>query len=170
MKKHINLLIFFFASIQYGAYCQTTNYQVHSLFLMNIAKYSTWPNPGNEFHIVVFGKSKIYDELVKQTAGKNINGLTIKLSQVESVAEISSAQIVFLPDNKSSNLPDILKATEGKPIMVIAEREGLHKKGAGFSFVLMENNTLRFDINNADLERRNIKVSKNLVGLANSVI
>jgi hypothetical protein len=151
-------------------YAQTTNYQVHSLFVLNIAKYSTWPTASGEFHIVVFGKSRIYDELVKQVAGKNINGLSIHITQTENIADIGNAQIIFLADGKSSNLSDILKATDDKPVMVIAEREGLYKKGAGFSFVLMDNNTLRYDINNGELEKRNIKVSKNLSGLANTVI
>lgn len=149
---------------------QTTNYQVHSLFIINIAKYSTWPSQANEFNIVVFGKSKIYDELVKHVSGKSINGLPTKVSQVSDVSEIGSAQIIFIADSKSGNLPEIVSAIGNNPILVIAEREGLFKKGAGFSFVIMSNNTLRYDINNAELEKRNIKVSKNLTTLANSVI
>jgi hypothetical protein len=168
MKKIF--LIVSLITIGLCAKAQTTNYQVHSLFIINIAKYSTWPTASGEFHIVVFGKSKIYDELVKQVTGKNVNGLSIKVTQTESIIDIADAQLVFLADGKSSNLSDLLKATEGKPIMVVAEREGLYKKGASFSFVLMDNNTLRYDVNNAELEKRNIKVSKNLTNLANTVI
>lgn len=167
MKK-IFILLFLVASS--AAFAQTTNYQVHSLFVLNIAKYSEWPVSEAEFQIVVFGKSKIYDELTKLTAGKNINGHTIKVTQVESVAEIGSANIVFLADGKSGSLDEVVRATEGKSIMVIAEREGLYKKGAGFSFMLTDTNTLRYDINNQALAKRNIKVSKNLANLANSVI
>jgi hypothetical protein len=65
-------------------------------------------------------------------------------------------------------LEDLLKTIQGKPVMIIAEREGLVKRGAGFSFVLMDNNTLRFDINNTELEKHQIKVSKSLSTLANS--
>jgi hypothetical protein len=111
-----------------------------------------------------------FDELTKIVAGKNVNGLTIKVIQADDIAGIANAQMVFLADGKSGDLNEILKATESKPVMVIAEREGLFKKGAGFSFVLMDNNTLRYDINHAELEKRQIKVSKNLSGLANTVI
>lgn len=169
MKK-VFLLTLGLLGLMTGAIAQTTNYQVHSLFVINIAKYSTWPSNATEFNIVVFGKSKIYDELIKNTAGKNINGLTIKVTQADNVAEIGNAHIVFLADGKSSDLSEILKATEARATMVIAEREGLFKKGAGFSFVIMDNNTLRYDINNAELEKRNIKISKNLASLANTVI
>jgi hypothetical protein len=169
MKKYFFILILT-AGFGFDTQAQTTNYQVHSLFVLNIAKYSTWPTTSSEFTIVVFGKSKIFDELTKIVAGKNVNGLTIKVVQAEDIAGIGSAQMVFLADGKSGDLSDVLKATEGKPIMVIAEREGLYKKGAGFSFVLMDNNTLRYDINHAELEKRQIKVSKNLSNLANAVI
>jgi hypothetical protein len=166
--KILSALAFVFGSIHASA--QTTNYQVHSLFVMNIAKYSTWPTHNTEFHITVFGKSKIYDELVKNSAGKSINGIPIKITLAENITDIGTPNIIYLADNRSSSLEEVLKLTEGKSVMVIAEREGLYKKGAGFSFVILDNNTLRYDINNAEIEKRQIKISKALTGLANSVI
>src|SRR5688500_17547140 len=133
MKK-ISILTLLLLGSVYLAKAQTTNYHVHSLFVMNIAKYCTWPSNSSEFHIVVFGKSKIYDELIKNGNGKNINGLSIKVTQAENITEIGTPQVIFLADGKSGDLSEILKATEGKSIMIIAEREGLFKKGAGFSF------------------------------------
>lgn len=151
------------------AKAQTTNYQVYSLFVVNIAKYSSWPDVNGEFHITVFGKTKVYDELLKQN-GKSVNGHAIKVVQVENVADIGQPQILYLADGKTSFLDDIVKATHGKPVMVIAEREGLFKKGAGFSFIIMDNGTLRYDINNTELEKRQIRVSKNLSSLANAAL
>jgi hypothetical protein len=148
---------------------QTTNYQVYSLYVVNIAKHSSWPSVAGEFNITVFGKSKVYDELVKQN-GKTVNGHAVKVKQVESISDIGDPQIIYLADGKSGALDDILKMTEGKSIMIISEREGLHKRGAGFSFIVMENGTLRCDINNTELEKRQIKISKNLSALTNSSI
>jgi len=45
-----------------------------------------------------------------------------------------------------------------EPVMIIAEREGLFKKGASFSFVVLDNNTLRFDINKKESESHQIKI------------
>ena len=159
-----------FMLLPFMAKAQTTNYQVHSLFVVNIAKYSTWPTASQEFQITVFGKSKIFDELVKQTAGKHINGLPIKVTQTDNITEVGAPRIIYLADGKSSSLDDIMKVTEGKSILLIAEREGLFKKGAGFSFVILDNNTLRYDINGGEIEKRQIKVSKNLTSLANTVM
>ena len=148
---------------------QTTNYQVYSLYVVNIAKYSSWPAVAGEFNITVFGKSKAYDELAKQN-GKIVNGHAVKVKQAESINDIGDSQIIYLADSKSGALDDLVKMTDGKSIMIISEREGLFKKGAGFSFILMENGTLRCDINNTDLEKRQIRVSKNLTALTNTSI
>jgi hypothetical protein len=51
MKKLFIILFVFASSV---AIAQTTNYQVHSLFVLNIAKYSEWPSAETEFNIVVF--------------------------------------------------------------------------------------------------------------------
>jgi hypothetical protein len=148
---------------------QTTNYQVYSLYVVNIAKYSSWPAVNGEFNITVFGKSKVFDELLKQN-GKNVNGHVLKVKQVEDIKDIGEPQIIYLADGKSSALDDLMKMTEGKSVMIISEREGLHKRGAGFSFVVMENGTLRCDMNSTELEKRQIKISKNLSALTNSSI
>jgi hypothetical protein len=165
LKVYIVLAII---SLPFGMKAQTTNHQVYALFVVNIAKYSAWPSAHSEMQITVFGKTKVYDELLKQN-GRNVNG-TIKISQVDDVSALGSPNIIYLADGKSGTLDEVLKAVEGKPVMIITEREGLYKKGAGFSFVILENSTLRFDINNSDLEKRQIKVSKNLAVLANSTI
>jgi hypothetical protein len=148
---------------------QTTNYQVYSLYVVNIAKYSSWPSASGGLTITVFGKSKVYDELLKQN-GKNLNGNILNVKQAENINDIGQPQIIYLADGKSSSLDDLVKLTEGKSVMIISEREGLHKRGAGFSFVVMENGTLRCDMNSTDLERRQIKISKNLTALTNSSI
>ena len=151
-------------------FSQTTNHQVYSLFVMNIAKYSAWPSLSGEFRITVIGKSKVYEELVKTIGSKMINGLPVRVTQTENITDIDNQEVVYLSDGKSSLLDDLLKSIAHKSIMVITEREGLFKKGAGFSFILTDNNTLRFDINNTELEKRQIKVSKSLTSLANTIL
>ncbi|HTF18262.1 MAG TPA: YfiR family protein [Chryseolinea sp.] len=148
---------------------QTTNYQVYALFVVNIAKYSEFPQLQGELEIASYGRSKAYDELIKQN-GKTVNGHTLKVTQSDDIGALQKASVIYLADNKSSSLDEILKATEGRPVMIICEREGMFRKGAGLSFVVTDNNTLRFDVNNGELEKRQIKISKNLTALANTIL
>lgn len=167
--KHIIILSFVFCLSEPEVRAQTTNYQVYSLFVMNIAKYSSWPQTTPEFDIAVVGKSKAYEELTKH-AERGVNGMKVKVRLIEDLSTLGNPQILYLSDGKSSLIDEIIKSTAGKSIMIVTEREGLHKKGAGFSFFINENNNLRFDINNTELEKRNIKVAKNLSGMAHEVL
>ena len=169
MKKiYTLLLILFFAA---KSYAQTTNYQLYAVFVISIAKYSSWPETGaKDFKITVFGKSKVFDELIKATGSKDIGGKKIVVTQTDDIQSMGDAQIVYLADGKSGQLAELQKSLAGKPVMIIAEREGLFKKGASFSFVVLDNNTLRFDINKKESENRHIKISQNLSSLANEVI
>jgi hypothetical protein len=168
MKNSLGWLLIFFC---FSAHAQTTNYQVYSVFVVSIAKYSSWPESDTkDFRIAVLGKSKVYEELIKTTTSKDINGKKVVITQTEDTPISDLPHIIYVSDGKSSQLADLLKKLEGKPVMVIAEREGLFKKGANFSFVVLDNNMLRFDINKKELENHQIKISKNLISLANETI
>jgi YfiR/HmsC-like len=150
---------------------QTTNHKVYSLFVVNIAKYTAFPSIGSDFKIVVLGKSGVYEELQKVAATKDVNGKKMNVTQVDDLAKISDAQIIYLSDGKSSSLAEVIKRFEGKPIMIISEREGLYKRGAGLSFVVSDDSKLRVDINKTDLEKRQIRLSQNVIStLANTII
>jgi len=171
MKKNniLILIIFFFLGTE--SYAQTTNHQVYAVFVMSIAKYSSWPETdAKDFKITVFGKSKVFEELTKATTNKDIHGRKVVVTQTDDIQSIGDAQIVYLSDGKSSQLAELQKSLAGKPVMIIAEREGLFKKGASFSFVVLDNNTLRFDINKKESENHQIKISQSLSSLANEVI
>jgi hypothetical protein len=170
MRPTIIILLFaLFAGSPFRSVAQTTNYQVYALFVVNIAKYSEFPQLQGELEIASYGRSKAYDELLKQN-GKTVNGHTLKITQSDDLSVLQRASVIYLADSKSNALDDILKATEGRPVMIICEREGLFRRGAGLSFVVTDNNTLRFDVNNGELEKRQIKISKNLTALANTVL
>jgi len=169
MKKTLYTLLFVFCFAA-SALAQTTNYQVYSVFVMSIARYSSWPTSSGDFKITVIGKSKVYDELLRVSQTKDVNGKKIVVTLADDVSQIGDCNIVYISDNKSSTLDEIVKKFDGKPVMIITEREGLYKKGASFSFVIIEESKLRFDINKSDLEKKQIKISQNLTTLANLVI
>ncbi|MBS1507205.1 MAG: YfiR family protein [Bacteroidetes bacterium] len=171
MKKVKFIFSVLFIAFGASANAQTTNHQVYAVFVMSIAKFSAWPATDNkEFTITVFGKSKVFDELGRVAATKQVQGKKVEVLQEENASRIQPSQIIYVAENKSSQLNEIVQLFAGKPVMIIAEREGLFRRGAGFSFVVLENNTLRFDINKKDLEARQIKISQNLTTLANEII
>lgn len=170
MKNRVFILAALFAVASLATKAQTTNYQAYSVFVYGLSKYMAWPSTGkSEFVIAVLGKSKAYDEMQKALTGKVINGLPIKVVQVEDILSAGEPQILYISDGKSGMIDDLHKLTAGKPILIIGEREGLYKKGAGMSFIAVDSK-LRIDINNHELQSRQIKTSTQMQSLAHEII
>jgi hypothetical protein len=131
----------------FHTHAQPSLFHTYAVFVQSFARYSSWPALTNGFKVVVVGNTKAYDEIVKNVAGKTIAG---------------SAAVVIKSDDDTI-------MDDGKPTMIIAEREGLHKKGAAMSFIVI-NNKLKFDINMKELEKRNLKISAQLTTLANDIM
>ncbi len=172
MKNKTYILIFLLfsiTSVALPAKAQTTNYKSYAVFVHSIAKYSRWPDVKDEFKIVVLGNSKVYDELRSSITGKTISSAMIKVERADILSDINGAHLIYISNSKSNELDDLSTITNGKPIMIIAEREGLHKKGASVSFVIIDNK-LRFDINQTELLKRNVKISSQVTALAHEVL
>ena len=166
-----SLIVFLFTMSLQTGWAQITSYKAHSVFIFNIAKYSQWPNSDySEFIITVLGKSKVYDELLATTAKHSVFGLKITIQEAESIDQIGKSHIVFVADHKSGIMDELVKATAGKPIMIITEREGLHKKGAGVSFFVNDQGKLNFDLNLTEMTKRELSMSKSLTSLAATVL
>jgi hypothetical protein len=172
MRIKFLLSLIFVCLVSAATSAQTTNYKAHAIFVFSIAKYSQWPaaGAGNQFVIAVLGKTKLYDELVTSSANHTINGMKVSVLLVDDVSEIKQPQMVLVSDSKSSVLPDLLKATANQPVMIVTEREGLHKKGAGVSFFVNDAGKLNFDLNLTEMNKRTITLSKNLTSLAASTL
>ena len=107
--------------------------------------------------------------MMKSYVGKTINGLPVKVVQVDELLASSEPHILYVSDGKSSSIDALMKQTEGKPVLIIAEREGLFKKGATMSFIAIDSK-LRLDINGKELQNRQIKISTQLQALANETL
>lgn len=170
MKKCLFVSIMCCLFLNINLLGQTTNYKAHAVFVYSIAKYSKWPSADGEFIITVLGKSKLFEELVTSAANYNVGGAKVTVLNVEDPSQIGNSKIVIVADSKSSSLSDVLESVTGKPIMIITEREGLYKKGAGVSFFVNDEGKLNFDLNLTEMGKHSISLSQNLTRLASKVI
>jgi hypothetical protein len=146
---------------------QVSSYKAYTLFVYNFTKYIQWPDGAikDEFVIGVFGKSPIQDELQKMVAVKKAGDKIIRILELSENNLTSEVHILFIPDNKTDQMTTILAAVKGKPVLLVAEKEGTVQKGAGISF-MSDHNNLKFELNSASLAAQNLKVSKTLEALA----
>lgn len=146
---------------------QVSNYKAYTLFLYNFTKYIQWPDGAikNEFVIGVFGKCPIIEELQKMGEVKKAGDKSIRVVEVSEETLSSEVHILFVPEQKSGQLPSILTAVRGKPVLLVSDKAGLVEKGAGISF-LADHNNLKFEVNSTSIASQNLKISKTLEALA----
>lgn len=147
---------------------QSTNYKNYAICVYNFLKYASWPDDAERstIEVVVFGTSKVTPELIELIKDKKPNGKTVIIKQTSQLSQLGNPQVIYISDNKNSDLKSILDTTKDKSILILTEREEMVKKGAGISFVVLDNDALRFQINKSELDLRRVKMSGAILSLA----
>ena len=142
--------------------------KVKASFIYNFTKYIDWPDKykqGN-FIIGVLGTSSFYNDLTTMLSTKTVGNQIFEIKSFTNAESVSGVcHILFVPAENSSMLPDILKKLKGKSTLIITEKPGLAKQGAAINFVVQDNRQ-KFELNKANVEKYNLKVSTTLSALA----
>ena len=144
--------------------------KLKTVFIYNFTKYIKWPEEfkNDQFEIGVVGDSKITDELEELAKVKKVGKQSIRVKKISSINEGTNYHILIISEGASDQLDEIRKKLQNQPTLIIAEKEGLAKKGAGVNF-LQENGRLLFEINSLNIESRSLKVSSQLLSLGKQV-
>lgn len=143
---------------------------IKAVFLYNFTKFFQWPNlhSKSEFTITVFGNSKVMGPLHIIAKKKKAKGKTIVLNNINDIRLLENSQIVFVAISASNELQNILKKINGKPTLIVGEKEGVLNRGLGINFV-EKSGKVRFEISRKNIEKAGLKVSSQLLKLAVTV-
>ncbi len=172
MKKPVkyafifSFLLMIFMGRSERAFSQDADYKAYTLFLYNFMKYIEWPDATGDFVIGVMGDSPINKELITLSETKKAKGRKIVVKVISTPEEAAGCSMVYIPSFKSSMLKLVFEKTKNKPVLIVGKREGLAKKGAGISFVIDDDDALKFDMNKSVLDSQSLKVANLLVQLA----
>jgi hypothetical protein len=161
MKQILSgIFLFIFFSVN----AQENSLKHQSIFMFNFARQVHWDKPNEVFVIGVYGSPQMFDELTLNLKGKKIDTRDIQVVSINSTAEITRCEMIYLSSSDSKLLDEILKKINGNQILLITE-EDLAEEGAPISFLFVENK-LRFKINLTAIGQTKLQVSKNLLALA----
>jgi len=155
------------------AFAQKLNYELVSMYVYNFTKFIEWPpdKTNSDFVVGVYGSSPLTAMLNKYISAKHVGMRTIVIKQVSTPAELNGCSIVFLPASESGKLKQLNDQLKGKPILIVGEKYGLSKKGAGISIFLDEDddNKTKFEISKTLINASGLVISTNLLRLASQV-
>jgi hypothetical protein len=156
------------------AFAQTIDeYKVKAAFVYNFAKFVEWPaetlTPSvAPFRICVLGQDRFGGVLVSTVNGKTLSGRPFVVSDISDVSQAGDCQILFVGSSENKRLRSILAEVRTLGTLTVGETEGFAAMGGIINFKI-EDGRVRFEINVAAAERAKLRISSNLLNLAQIV-
>lgn len=169
MKKIIPLLLLAFFLCQSNSYSQNEKFK--AIFIYNFTKNIEWPKnmrQGN-FVIGVLGSEAMQKELQLLAQHKKIGFQPIKVRYFSNINKLDNrCHVIYLPDKQSKYLPQALEKVKKSYTLVVGDKKGLAKKGAGINFY-RDGTKMKFEISRRNIEQQGLKVSSKLIQLGKRV-
>ncbi len=173
IKSVFILVIFLFLRANI-ALCQFEQYELMAVYLERIARFVEWPHKtessmsDNYFVIGVLGENPFGTILTDLYAERTIKNKNIQVRYLSQLNEIDKCHLLFISRSMSEELPQILEIIAKKPILTVGDTEGFAEKGVLVNFFI-ENNKLRFEINEQGLHEAGILIDSLLLKVAKIV-
>jgi hypothetical protein len=145
-----------------------TNARIKSVFIYNFTRYIEWPadyKTGN-FVINMYGNNTaMLNELNNMAKTKTVGTQKIEVRSTTTLDGIGKSHILYVAPDVTTPLKDIIAKLKGKATLLVTEKPGWAKEGAAINFVVVDNRQ-KFELNQANAEKNDLKVSSSLVALA----
>jgi hypothetical protein len=138
-------------------------------FIYNFINYIDW-NSGNEspdFVIGILGASSVTKPLMQISQSKTVKNKKIVVRIFKRPEDISSCQILFIPQDLPFSLHAILEKVD-KGVLTISEEPGYAEQGTAFNFVI-QNDKLKFEANLKAINLAGLRAGSQLLKLAKIV-
>lgn len=149
-----------------------TEYEVKAAYLYHFAKFVKWPaeqSLGPTFVVAVLGVDPFGEVLDKTFAGKTLAERKPEIRRIDSPSAASDAQLLFVASSEKARLAQVLKTLESSSVLTVGEMEGFSERG-GMIALKVRDDVVRFDINLVQVERARLKMSSQVIRLAQRVI
>jgi YfiR/HmsC-like len=150
-----------------------TEYQVKAAFLFNFAKFVEWPADAFAadvpLQICVLGQDPFGRDFEQVIEDKTVNGHRLEVAHPEGVPQARACQILFIASSEKSRLREILTGLKGASVLTVGDTPGFAQLGGIINFVL-DDNRVRFEINQKAAELMRLKLSARLLTVAKLVL
>ena len=147
-------------------------YKVKAAFLLNFAKFVTWPetaNPPATFPLCVVGEDP-FGVALNGVEEKQIGGENVSLHRRLAIGDgLAQCRMLFIGSSERTNVKRILQVVAGKPVVTVGDIEGFAQAGGMFEFK-DQGGRLTFVINNTKAKESGLRISASLLSLALEVL
>jgi hypothetical protein len=172
-RKTLILIVILFCVPSLSS-AQPFEYKLKAEFLERFTRFIDWPtesavsDTSKPFCICVIGQNPFGPYLKQLADTVKIKGKVVEVHEMQDSKTVDICQIVFIPQTEKSHLGEILKLTQNKPILTVADTDGFGGDGVLINFY-ETGSYIRFEINMNAVERSKLKFSSRLLKLARLV-
>jgi len=148
-------------------------YKIKAAFLLNFAKFITWPEQaftGQEqpFCFCVLGKNP-FDGALLPLQSRTVAKHPISIRYMQTTAETGACQVLFISKSEKDRLGSILETMNTLPVVTVSDIPGFAERGGIIEFVLRQGR-LSFKINLTEARKHHLRINASLLNLATEVI
>jgi hypothetical protein len=165
------LVVLAFVSLSFQQQGFDPNAKVKTVFLYNFTKYFEWPKnmkTGNFIIQVIGTNASLNQELNKMATSKQIGNQKLEIRNSQAFDGTLQPHIIFILNEASDKLKDIVAKTKGKGTLIVTEKPGMAKAGSSINFVVADNKQ-KFEYSKGNAIKAGLKTSDELKSLAIAV-
>lgn len=149
-----------------------TEYQLKAVFLLNFARYVTWPDEAladsEAIDICVLGRDPFGEHLTGLEA-RQAQGREVRVHFPPAAENTKGCEVVFVSASEQRRLNAILRELDGKPVLTVSDIDGFVEAGGNIGLVTVDDR-IRFDINRGAVSSQHLRLSAQLLKLARRLI
>lgn len=148
-------------------YAQPDIAKAEAMYIYNFMRYIEWPaeKTGDVYIIGVLGDSPVYKALKEYTYQKEVGGKRIQVVRYLTIEEASKSHILFISDDKSIYMPQILHGLKGKSCLPVFENGPNTQSKAVIDFVKVDQK-LKYRVNDKDVSIYKLVISNILIKMS----
>ncbi len=155
-----------------------SEYELKAEFVWRFTLFVDWPDSqfkesSDPFLIGIIGASPVTEQLVLRTQGQFVDTRpvlvrTLEVKSLDRDTNIADCEMIFISKNADSEIAEILKFTDGRPILTVAEKAGSAELGALINLYL-EGDKVRIEINQTAAHKSGLGIGSKLFKVARIV-
>ena len=146
-------------------------YDIKAAFVLNFVRYVEWPAARRTppLRVCTLQPNPFGDQLAALVSGEQWQGGAIDVRTVTDVGASTACHLLYVPRAATGRFTNALGALAGRPILTVGEHERFLEQG-GMIRLFLEDNRVRFSINQRAADAAGLAVSSRLLRLARRVI
>ena len=140
-------------------------------FIFNFTKYTEWPaatQTANHLLVCSLEASPLSGKLVS-LQGQQARGREIRFQAQINPNELRDCQVLFISVNEMPRIESVLRTIAQHPVLTISDAPGFAQVG-GIIGLKLRSGRIRFDINQGAARQAGLKLSSQLLKLADEVL